>query len=194
MGLGNPGSQYDGTRHNAGFMLLDELAWRWRLDWRVEKRFNSQVTRLDEDDGVCWLCKPQTFMNLSGEAVGAMAAWYRIPPEKVLVCCDDADLGLGWVRLRASGSPGGHHGLESVEKKLGSRNYPRLKLGIGRRNQTGPRDIAGHVLGKFSRDEMEVWDQVVARAADQAACWLLEGPEAAANKYNGQVPDLSGNN
>lgn len=187
VGLGNPGPEYRNTRHNAGFMLADLLVERWRAGWRMEKKFFAEVADARFAGRRVVLCKPQTFMNASGEAVGRLSSFYRIPAQDVLVLVDDADLPLGTLRLRPEGSPGGHHGLESVEKLLGTRGYPRLKVGIARPRQER-RDIAGHVLGQVSADERPVWQQVLERAAQQVECWTAEGIARAMNRFNGPLP------
>ncbi len=186
VGLGNPGREYERTRHNAGFLLVDELAERWSAGWKVEKKFKAEVAKASPAGRRVILVKPQTFMNLSGEAVGPLMKFYRAAPGNVLVVVDDADLPLGKVRFRSDGSPGGHHGLESVEQYLGTRAWPRLRLGIGRK---GPeqREISGHVLGRFGTDEWKEFEQVLAHSAQQAECWLNEGAEQAMNRFNGSV-------
>jgi len=183
-GLGNPGSEYARTRHNAGFLLLEELARVWRAEWRNERRFESEVARHVWAGGTTWLVRPQTYMNASGEAVGAVFRYYRLELPGLLVVVDDADLPLGTVRLRSEGSSGGHHGLESVEQHLGTRAYARLRLGIGRTDRS-VREITGHVLGKFSAEETEVFGQVLRHAKAQVTCWLEEGIEKAMARYNG---------
>jgi PTH1 family peptidyl-tRNA hydrolase len=183
-GLGNPGREYARTRHNAGFLLAEELAREWRGEWKVEPRFEALVARANRGTRTVWLARPRTFMNASGEAVGALVRYYRVPLAHLLVVVDDADLPLGTVRLRAEGSSGGHHGLESVESHLGTRTYPRLRLGIGR-VESGPREITGHVLGRFSGAEAEVFGRVLGHALAQVTCWLDEGIEKAMARYNG---------
>jgi peptidyl-tRNA hydrolase, PTH1 family len=185
VGLGNPGAEYARTRHNAGFLLVQKLAERWRANWTVEKKFSSRMARADRNGSRILLCEPQTFMNLSGEAVGALATFYRIEPSRMLVAVDDADLPFGEIRLRARGSSGGHHGLESIEQHLASREFPRLRIGIGR--QDGARQITNYVLGRFSPEEWAVAEKVLAAAADQAECWLSAGIEKAMNQFNGVV-------
>ncbi|MFM8357707.1 MAG: aminoacyl-tRNA hydrolase, partial [Verrucomicrobiota bacterium] len=142
VGLGNPGEAYRETRHNAGFMVVDRLAGRYRAGWRVERKFFAEVAEVDLGPGRVRLCKPQTFMNASGESVGPLARFHRVPAEQVLVVSDDADLPLGTLRLRPGGSSGGHHGLWSVEQHLGSRGFLRQRVGIARPAQA-VRDIAG---------------------------------------------------
>ena len=150
VGLGNPGAEYAKTRHNAGFSLVEKLAARWKADWPNERKFNARVARAERNGVRVLLCQPQTFMNVSGEAVGAVMNFYQLPPHRLLVAVDDADLPLGEIRLRAGGSSGGHHGLESVEQHLATREFARLRLGIGR--QDGAREITDHVLDRFEAD------------------------------------------
>jgi len=125
-------------------------------------------------------------MNASGEAVGSIATFYQVPPAQVLVVVDDADLPFGEIRMRPGGSSGGHHGLESVEQHLATREYPRLRVGIGR-EADGVREITGYVLADFGRADKELLDKVLARACDQVECWLDEGIQAAMNRFNGKV-------
>ena len=179
VGLGNPGREYARTRHNAGFLLVEKLATRWKSDWTNEKKFQSRLARAGKNI----LCQPQTFMNVSGEAVGALVKFHQLTLPQVLVAVDDADLPFGEIRLRPRGSSGGHHGLESIEAHLGSREFARLRIGIGRRD--GAREISGHVLGQFGADESELLEKVLVRAADQVECWLTDGVEPAMNKFNG---------
>jgi PTH1 family peptidyl-tRNA hydrolase len=185
VGLGNPGREYARTRHNAGFLAVERLAERWKCGWDLEKKFQARVGRGEHAGQRVLLCEPQTFMNLSGEAVSALMEYYRVTAGRLLVVVDDADLPLGELRLRPQGGSGGHHGLESVEQHLASREYARLRIGIGRRD--GARQIAGHVLGAFGREEWEVMETVLGRAADQMECWLAEGVGKAMNKFNGAV-------
>jgi len=185
VGLGNPGAEYAKTRHNAGFQVVERLAERWRARWANEKKFNARVARAERGDQVALLCQPQTYMNSSGEAVGAATQFYRVPLSRLVVVMDDADLPLGELRLRPGGSSGGHHGLESIEQHLGSRQYARLKVGIGR--QVGEREITGHVLGRFSSTEAALMDKVLAVASDQVECWLGFGIQKAMSQFNGVV-------
>lgn len=187
VGLGNPGAEYAQTRHNAGFMLANLLAKRWRADWNSEKKFQSRIAKTERDGRRLVLCEPQTFMNLSGEAVGALVKFYQLPLLKLVVAVDDADLPLGEIRLRPGGSSGGHHGLESIEQHLGSREFARLRIGIGR--QDSRREIAGHVLGKLSAPEMVLMEKILARAAEQVECWLTHGLPKAMSQFNGVVAD-----
>jgi len=186
VGLGNPGTEYRDTRHNAGFMLADRLADQFGGKWRTEKKFFSEVAECSVGGRRVLLAKPLTFMNASGEAVAKMAAFHKVPAGSVLVLVDDADLPLGTLRLRGEGSPGGHHGLESVEQHLGTRGYPRLRIGIAR-PESGIRDIAGHVLGKFGASERPMLEKVLARGGEQVECWCSRGVAVAMNLFNGMV-------
>ena len=184
VGLGNPGGRYEQTRHNAGFMVIDRLAQSFGCSWSVEKKFSAQVAKPEGHRLI--LCKPQTYMNLSGESVASLQSFYRIALARLLVVVDDADLPLGTIRMRPKGSSGGHHGLDSVNQHLGSTDYARLKVGIGRNDPTR-REIVGHVLGRFAADEEKTLDLVLKRGCDQVHCWLERGIEKAMNQYNGTV-------
>ena len=140
------------------------------------------------------MCQPQTFMNASGEAVAALGRFYQLPADRMLVVADDADLPLGEIRMRAKGSSGGHHGLESVEQHLATRDYPRLRLGIGRRAEDG-REITDYVLGRFTAGEREIVEEALARAGQQVECWWSAGIKEAMNQFNGAVtaPPKKGN-
>jgi peptidyl-tRNA hydrolase, PTH1 family len=189
VGLGNPGAEYARTRHNAGFLVAEKLAGRWRASWTYEKKFNARLARAERERSAVLLCEPQTFMNASGEAVGAVAAFYRVPLARFVVLVDDADLPLGELRLRPSGSSGGHHGLESVEQHLGTREYARLRIGIGR--QSGAREITGYVLGRFNSTEAPLVDKVLTAASDQVETWLGAGIQKAMSQFNGVVSDAA---
>jgi PTH1 family peptidyl-tRNA hydrolase len=186
VGLGNPGAKYARTRHNIGFQLVERLAAEWRTDWTNEKKFQARVARVERNGRPVLLAEPQTFMNASGEAVGAMAAFYRLPLPGLLVAVDDADLPLGEIRLRKRGSSGGHHGLESIEQRLGSREFARLRLGIGR-NAGGKREITDYVLAPFSAAEAALVEQVLTAACAQVECWLDAGIEKAMSQFNGLI-------
>jgi PTH1 family peptidyl-tRNA hydrolase len=185
VGLGNPGAEYAKTRHNAGFLLVEKLAAQWKSGWTNERKFAARVAKTERLGQKVLLAEPQTFMNLSGEAVGGLVKFYQLPLEKILVVVDDADLPLGEIRLRPGGGTGGHHGLESVTQHLGSKAYARLRIGIGRKNEA--REITGHVLGKFSADENALLEKVLERAAGQLECWLTAGLQKAMCQFNGVV-------
>jgi PTH1 family peptidyl-tRNA hydrolase len=187
VGLGNPGAEYVQTRHNAGFLLVEKLAVRWRMDWTVERKFSARIARGEAKGKRVLLCQPQTFMNLSGESVGEITGFYRLPLNQLVVAVDDADLPFGEIRLRPGGSSGGHHGLESIEQHLSSREFARLRIGIGRRD--GARQITGHVLGKFEPAESGMLEIILERAANQMECWLEAGLQKAMSQFNG-VADI----
>jgi PTH1 family peptidyl-tRNA hydrolase len=189
VGLGNPGREYANTRHNAGFMAVQRLAESWRAEWALQKKFKARIAKLDRESQRVILCQPETYMNASGEAVGALAKYYQVPPARMLVVLDDADLPLGEIRMRPGGSSGGHHGLESIEAHLGTREYPRLRVGIGREPDAA-REITDYVLGQFSRAEAELVGKVLARAGEQIECWLRDGIGKAMSRFNGPVEDL----
>ncbi|HEX9453444.1 MAG TPA: aminoacyl-tRNA hydrolase [Candidatus Binatia bacterium] len=191
VGLGNPGAEYARTRHNAGFLLVQKLAQNWRADWSYEKKFGARLARAEHAGRRVLLCEPQTFMNSSGDAVGAVATFYRVALSRLLVVVDDADLPLGEIRLRPGGSSGGHHGLESIEQRLGSQQYARLRIGIGR--ERGARQITGFVLGRFNSTEAALMDKILTVAANQAQCWLDAGIQKAMSQYNGVAAGGSAN-
>jgi len=184
-GLGNPGGDYARTRHNVGFMVIEGVAKRWGVGWTYEKKFNSRLARAERADRTGLLCEPQTYMNSSGESVGAVAEFYRVPVGRLLIVLDDADLPFGQLRLRPGGSSGGHHGLESIEQHLGTREYARLRVGIGR--QSGAREITSYVLGRFNSTETPLLDKVLTVASDQVECWLESGIQKAMSQFNGVV-------
>jgi PTH1 family peptidyl-tRNA hydrolase len=186
VGLGNPGREYARTRHNAGFMVLDQLAERWKASWVADKKSHSRLARAERSGKRLILSKPETFMNASGEAVGALVNFQKIPTSQVLVVVDDADLPFGEIRLRPGGSSGGHHGLESVEQHLGTREYARQRIGIGR-DDPAARQIAGYVLGQFRPAEQELLEKVLQKACEQIECWLAVGSTQAMNQFNGLI-------
>ncbi len=180
-GLGNPGRRYAGTRHNIGFAVADEVARRAGVAFD-QQRANALVCRLKPGaDGVV-LVKPLTMMNLSGEAVGELARFYRIEASAVLAVVDDVNLPLGRLRLRAGGSAGGHNGLKSLMACLGTDEFPRVRVGVGRGDPR--RDLADHVLARFDPDEEGSVRESVARAADAVETILAEGLLAAMNRFN----------
>lgn len=183
VGLGNPGSQYQRTRHNLGFMTVDRVAERAGIRFRAS-RFHAEVAALP---GGLTLMKPLTFMNRSGLAVGAWARYHRLRPEEVLVVCDDLDLPFGKLRLRAQGSAGGHNGLKSVIAELGSQSFPRLRLGIGR--PPGAGSTVEWVLSPFSPEEAHRLPILLEAAAWAVECAVGEGIEVAMNQVNGRDLD-----
>jgi len=185
VGLGNPGAEYARTRHNAGFIVVERLAEQWKSGWANERKFVSRIAKAERSGRKVLLCEPQTFMNLSGEAVGALVKYYQVPVGKIMIVVDDADLPFGEFRLRPGGGSGGHHGLESVTQHLGSKEYARLRVGIGRKNEV--REITNHVLGKFEASEQELLEKVLSRVAGQIECWLSDGLQKAMSQFNGAI-------
>ena len=186
VGLGNPGREYAGTRHNAGFLALEKFAERLKAGWKLEDKFQARIARSEYCGQKLVLCQPQTFMNSSGIAVLKTADYFKIPLNRLLVSVDDADLPFGEIRLRQSGSSGGHHGLDSVQSHLGSKDYARQRIGIGR-TASGVRDIHGHVLGRFNEEDRILLEKVLLRAAHQMVCWMEQGTLKAMNNFNGVV-------
>ena len=183
VGLGNPGEKYENTRHNVGFLTVDELAERARVP--VQKLKHRALTNTLEVGGVkVLLMKPVTYMNLSGEAVHEAAAFYRIPPEHVLVISDEVSLAPGKIRVRRSGSAGGHNGLKNIIAHLGTDQFPRIRLGVGQKPHPDY-DMADWVLGKFQGEDKKAVEEAVKRAADAAECLIREGVDKAMNRYNG---------
>ena len=180
-GLGNPGKQYLGTRHNVGYGVIDVLAGRQGLAFDAAPADALQAKWRHPDD-VVLLVKPLTFMNLSGQAVAALSRYYKVALPDVLIVCDDVNLPLGRLRLRANGSEGGHNGLRSVAIELGSTEYARLRIGVGRGDLR--RDLADHVLARFEPDEMPGIEAAVARAADAVETWVVDGLAKAMNTFN----------
>lgn len=176
-GLGNPGRNYAGTRHNAGFLVVEELARRAASKFALDTRWDAEIATC----GGRALMKPQTFMNLSGEAVGGYARYFKLRHDEVLVVIDDVSLPLGQLRLRKSGSAGGHNGLESVLVHLGTEAVPRLRVGIG---SPDGRALHDHVLGRFTDNEAGAVSEAVARAADAFEFANARGIEAAMNQFN----------
>lgn len=178
VGLGNPGRQYEGTRHNVGFAVIDRMAEAAGVSFENRLRWQARVAKLP--DGT-WLLKPGSFMNLSGRSVQAASAFFKLPPESILVVFDDAALPLGTLRFRMAGSHGGHNGIRSIISTLGSDRFPRLKIGIG---ASSPGAMTGHVLGRFRPDEREAVENALARAADAVQLALSQGVATAANHFN----------
>ncbi len=181
-GLGNPGDKYENTRHNAGFLVADKLGERGRFPIQRLKFKALTGTAAIGGQGVL-VMKPVTFMNLSGEAVGEAARFYKLAPDHVLVISDDADLPLGKLRIRTGGSAGGHNGLKSVIQHLGTDQFPRLKVGVGGKPHPDY-DMADWVLGKLQGEDKKVMDGAVKRAADAVECFLRDGPQKAMNRFN----------
>lgn len=182
VGLGNPGDKYENTRHNVGFRALDELAELARVP--VQKlKYKALTNTCTIGDVKVLLMKPVTYMNLSGEAVGEAARFFKIPPERVIVFSDDVSLPVGKLRIRTGGSAGGHNGLKSIIQHLGSDKFPRVKIGVGGKPHPDY-DMADWVLAKFPPEDKKVIDEMVQKAAKAAEYYIKEGPEKAMGRYN----------
>ena len=186
VGLGNPGAEYARTRHNIGFMAVERFGEKHGAVWTNQRKFESRTAKVEAAGKRALLCEPQTYMNVSGRAVGALIDFYQLPLHRLLIVVDDADLPLGELRMRGSGSSGGHHGLESIEQRVGTREYARLRMGIGRQ-RSDVREITGHVLGRFSAAEAETLELMLKRAAAQVERWIEAGLQRAMNEFNGAV-------
>jgi PTH1 family peptidyl-tRNA hydrolase len=186
-GLGNvPESRYGGTRHNVGFQVLDLLAGRHRLTFDAAPVRAAQAQWRVASDTV-WLLKPLTLMNLSGEAVSGACRYYRVALPDLLVVCDDVNLPLGRLRAKAGGSEGGHNGLRSIAQQLGTIDYARLRVGVGRGDPR--RDLADHVLSRFGAEEAPAVEAAIGRAADAVEAWVADGLDRMMNVFNREVTE-----
>ena len=189
--LGNPGLRYEGTRHNAGFMTADALARKLNVSIN-RARFHALTGRAEIGGESVLLMKPQTYMNLSGEAAAEAAKFYKIPPERVLVVSDETALPIGKLRVRSKGSAGGHNGLKSIIDALGSDAFPRIRIGVGSPPHPDY-DMADWVLGVFRDRDAEVMAEAAKRAAQAVECYITQGPERAMNRFNQKnEPDRGG--
>lgn len=180
VGLGNPGGQYSETRHNVGFLLLDRLANDLNLDFRA--KFQGLFTEVQRPGEKIYLLKPQTFMNLSGRSVREMAQFYKVSPADIIVVHDDMDLPLGRLRLRNSGSAGGHNGIKSIISELGTEGFWRLKIGVGR--PPAGWDSARYVLAPFAQEELALLEETLDRGVQAVALWTKGDGVKAMNQYN----------
>ena len=183
-GLGNPGREYASTRHNFGFMLVDRIAVR--LNARgLKVQSKAIVTDAKYEERKLILAKPQTFMNLSGQSVQGLVHFYKVPLTNVMILSDDLDIPFGTIRIRAAGGPGGQRGLSSILEKLGTKDIPRLRLGIGR--PPGRMEPADYVLQNFSKDEQQTLSEVLDHAAQAVFAFVAHGLNKAMNEFNGDV-------
>jgi len=180
VGLGNPGRQYDGTRHNVGFAVIDLLAAS-ADGGRFQSRFQARVAEVTEGDEKVLLVKPETFMNLSGRCVRQVLDFYQLSAEELLVVCDDINLSLGKIRVRARGTHGGHNGLRDIQNHLGTTEYPRLRIGVGAPEGD---DAVDHVLGRFRPGERGLIEDAIRAAAQAVVVWLHDGVEKCMNEFN----------
>lgn len=180
-GLGNPTKEYDKTRHNVGFAVIDALADRYGIDVREKKHKALCGKGVIEGQKVI-LAKPQTFMNLSGESIRAMVDFYKVTPEEIIIIYDDVSLEPGQLRLRLKGSAGGHNGIKNIIAHLGTQEFPRIKVGVGAKP---PRmDLADYVLSRFSQGETRLMEEAYKEAAQAAAMMMTDGAERAMNHFN----------
>ncbi len=185
VGLGNPGAKYDRTRHNVGFDVVDLLAQYWHISLSEQKKFHGQIGEGMVAGSKIRLLKPQTFMNNSGQSMRAVIDWYKLPPESVFVVYDDMDLPVGKLRMRLSGSSGGHNGMKSAIAHLGTQTFPRLRIGIGNaKAEKSGKDTVSHVLGKFAPAEAAIMTEVIQVAADAIEYSLKHGVEKAMSAFN----------
>ncbi len=188
VGLGNPGPKYAGTRHNIGFEVIDQLSKRWAIPLKEERRFQGEYgAGIALNQHKVYLLKPLTFMNRSGQSIRAVLDWLKLPPGAVLIVYDDMDLPVGKLRLRLSGSAGGHNGMKSAISHLKTQDFCRLRIGIGAVRKDDERDqaVVSHVLGNFSKAERHTMDEVVSVAVQALEKSLLNGVEKAMSLYNG---------
>lgn len=187
VGLGNPEPKYNQTRHNIGFDAVDALGHAWQISLSEHRKFNGWFGEGVAKGDKRRLLKPLTYMNRSGQAIRAVVDWYKLPPESVLVIYDDMDLPLGRLRLRLSGSAGGHNGMKSTISHLGTQNFPRLRIGIGRplgNASVSDGKTISHVLGKFSPTETQVMEKVLKLVIEAVELSLKQGAEKAMSLYN----------
>ena len=183
MGLGNPGREYENTRHNAGFRAMDILAQK--LGGKPDKlKYQGFYCQVNYRDKKLLLLKPQTFMNLSGRSVAPLASFFKVPASRIIVMFDDISLPPGRLRIRPDGSAGGHNGIKSIIAELGSQDFPRVKIGVGAKPHTDS-DLADWVLSGFSAAEEKQLRPALERSADAALCIITQGISEAANQFNG---------
>ena len=182
-GLGNPEAKYDGTRHNAGFAALDYLSGKWGISVSKTK-FQGLWGQGEVDGHKVVLLKPLTYMNLSGDSIAPLAGFFKIPADHVIVLCDDITQNPGKLRIRPSGSAGGHNGLKSIIQHLGTDQFPRIKVGVGQKPHPDY-DMADWVLSKFAGEDLKTITEAIRKAADAVECLIQEGPDKAMNRFNG---------
>ncbi len=186
VGLGNPGKDYERTRHNAGFRAIDMLAQK--LGCKIDKlKFQGLHCQVNDGGRKIFLLKPQTYMNLSGRSVLQLSSYYNIPPQRIIVLFDDISLPPGRLRIRADGSAGGHNGIKSIIAEVGSQDFPRVKIGVGGKAHPD-QDLADHVLSGFSPKEEKDLLSALERAAEAALTIMDKGVPVAANRFNGSTP------
>lgn len=182
VGLGNPGQKYERTRHNAGFWFIDELVRRTGATLKLENRFHGELCKTRIDGEEVWLLKPLTFMNRSGQSVGALARFYKIPPENILVAHDELDLPPGTIRLKKGGGHGGHNGLRDLVSQLGTREFMRLRVGIGHPGHSS--EVTNYVLGKAPQAEQTLMEQAIETALDELPTIVAGEHQKAMNRLH----------
>lgn len=195
VGLGNPGAKYEQTRHNIGFAAIDTLAQRWQISLAENRKFQGIFGEgMGRHREKMRLLKPLTYMNRSGQSIRAVLDWYKIPPEAVLIIYDDMDLPVGKLRLRQSGSAGGHNGMKSAISHLGTQEFPRLRIGIGnpkdQATSAGNGEVVSHVLGRFSARESQLMDEVLQWVVEAIELSLTQGVPKAMSLYNNRAAAL----
>ena len=183
IGLGNPGREYDGSRHNVGFRVADVLATKLGAEYKTKRRFAAEVAETKRGESALVLAKPLTYMNLSGQAAAALRDWYKCKPQDMVAIFDDADLKLGQLRVRGKGSSGGHNGVQSLIDLLGTDEFARVRLGIGRTSH-GDGELTDHVLSRFTKTEEPLVREMVDRAVEAVECLLERGLTVAMNQFN----------
>ena len=181
-GLGNPGKKYDNTPHNIGFEIVDLLADKLSAGWKTHANFRVSAAKASWKGAQLLLVKPQTFMNLSGTGIAPLMRYFRCEPEDLTVVVDDADLPLGRLRIRAKGGAGGHNGLASIIENLGTQEFARLRVGVGRETPGG---LIKHVLNKFAADQKKMVESAVETAAEAVLCLIDNDLTESMNRYNG---------
>lgn len=181
-GLGNPGTQYERTRHNAGFMVLDAVASKWGADWKAWQNLGDWA-KVSLGENEIFLLKPLTYMNESGRAVSSLSRFYKIPPQNCLICFDDVSLSVGKLRIRKNGSAGGQKGMKSIIEQLGTQDIPRLRLGVGPKPEKF--DLANFVLSNFAKADIPVLEEALSRSVTAIETYLQDGLEKAMNRFNG---------
>ncbi len=179
VGLGNPGRKYSDTRHNIGYRVLEEIAGRFSIE-KEESRFDAIIGHIRIDGEKVLLVKPLTYMNLSGKTVQPLVRWFKLDLDDLIVIYDDMDLPPGVLRLRAQGGSGGHKGMASIIERLGSQEFARIRIGIGRPDN----EAINWVLGKFSPNEQKLMEEVISQAVAAVECWVKQGIDRAMNEYN----------
>jgi len=189
VGLGNPGAKYDRTRHNIGFEAIDALARAWQISMSEHRKFQGVFGEgMGPKATKIRLLKPLTYMNLSGQSIRAVVDWYKLSPESVLIIYDEMDLPMGKLRLRLSGSAGGHNGMKSAIAHLGTQAFPRLRIGIGKAKDVHPdKDTISHVLGQFSANEAKLLPDILQMTVDAVELSLKQGIEKAMSLYNNRT-------